>query len=392
MSKTECMDKATRKGEEMTRWHAWSAGFMLAVVAALCSSVRADVVEARAGQPLVNTQILRLKAGRLVCQSAGGQEISFPIEQVKYLQITGWQMLNLAEKQRRADDRRRAAVSYERALADLQLDPPADRSTLPGSAELDHALLVKCRLIPVWDAQARFDRAVELYLEVIEVMPTVVDALQPRNFPETGTEVLEMAARQVDTAIARAGDGEISRSLRTWRETWPVRPTASLQQGTEARMMGLAADQRAREQVRSLAELVQARRYDEALAVVDQMHKQLPGGLRADLFYWQGRALEAMYTSQARTPALAETAEVSTTRPAGSTDVARAGIAYMRVVVHFPHHPLAAECLYRAGDLCRRSGQREQAAALWSELISAYPQAKSPDGELWADKAREELK
>lgn len=138
-----------------------------------------------------------------------------------------------------------------------------------------------------------------------------------------------------------------------------------------------------------IARLVEAGRYDPALAKAAALKPGLHGGILADLYYWQGRALQARCESAGQ-----GTPPVSTSRPAGlaNADTARAGLAYMRVVVHFPYHPRAAECLFRAGRMCRLSGQAEQAADLWTELTNTYPQAKAPDGKAWADMAREELK
>ena len=68
-------------------------------------------------------------------------------------------------------------------------------------------------------------------------------------------------------------------------------------------------------------------------------------------------------------------------------DQRRAGLALMRVAIHFPGHPLAPECLFRAGEICERSGQREQAVGLWSELVETCPTAAP-----WAARARQGLR
>jgi hypothetical protein len=342
--------------------------------------VRGDVVAARGKPPLVNTQVLRIRNGQLVCRGDGGQEAVFALDQVDYLQITGWQMFDVAERQRRAEEWHRAAVSYEKVLAELQAGPQVP----VGSGEaLDRTLLVKCRLIAACDAQARFDRAVELYLEVLERMPVVVDTLRPRQYPETGSALLEAAARHVDAFVARHREDEVSRSLLKWRAGWPVRETWT-SQPAGSQPAALPADSRLRNDIAVVAGFLQSGGSPaDALSRIAGLQKTAAGPLRADLYYWQGRALESM-PPVATSPA--------STQPAGNAALSRAGLAYMRVVVHFPGHPLAAECLYRSAGLCRRSGQQARAADLLSELIAVYPQAKGPDGRLWADRAREELK
>jgi TolA-binding protein len=64
----------------------------------------------------------------------------------------------------------------------------------------------------------------------------------------------------------------------------------------------------------------------------------------------------------------------------------RAGLAYMRVVIHFPEHGYAPECLYRAGEICAKTGDVQQAAVLWSGLLDRYPMDA-----VWTNQARRSL-
>jgi len=43
------------------------------------------------------------------------------------------------------------------------------------------------------------------------------------------------------------------------------------------------------------------------------------------------------------------------------------------VVIHFPGHRRAPECLYRAGLICKQAGRDDLARRLWSELRRSYP-------------------
>jgi len=91
------------------------------------------------------------------------------------------------------------------------------------------------------------------------------------------------------------------------------------------------------------------------------------------VFYWQGRAWSGKSEAAADDPATA------------ARDRRRAGLAFMRVVIHFPRDPLAPESLFRAAELCRRDGLEPQARRLWSELTVLG--AETP----WAEQARKEL-
>lgn len=342
---------------------------MCALILSPCASAWADVVSARGRAPLVDTQVLRLAEGKLVCRSENGGEVAVPVEQVEYMQVLGWQMFNLAEKQRRWGDWHRAAVSYEKELADLQLDATGAK---PKPDELDRVLLVQCRLIPACDALGRFERALELYLEVVERMPAVVDVLRPKKLPETGLAWLEQADKLIDVVIARHDQNHLGRRLSEWKQSWP-RPAASAPAWSPETLPGSPFDPRMREAIQGVATMVAGGRHVDAVWRISALQNEAQGGARAELYYWKGRALQAMAADE----------------PATS---ARAGLAYMRVVMHFPGHQLAGECLYRAGDLCRQSGRNEQAEHLWMELVANYPKSQGPDGTVWADRAREELK
>ncbi len=391
----------------------------VAVTLLVAASASADVVAVKSRPPLVNTRVVKLQNGKLTCQEESGGQNAFPIDQVEYMQITGWQLFDLAEKQRRAGDWHRAAASYERALADLIAPPqgkveagagypPSLRKAegmghpsgeegagRGGAESLDRTLLLECRLIQAADAQGRFERALELYLQVVERMPAVVEALRPTHLPKDGFDWLKGADELIDPVIARHKQDELGRSLAAWKGSWP-RPASAPAADLAAPVIG--DDPVLRADLDSIAALVNSGRFDDALAQIDAVQKRAHGLLRADLLYWQGRALELAIPAES---AMRPAAEI---RPAGSlshtesrsaeffASVARAGLAYMRVVVHYPTHARVPECLYRAGELCRRSGQNEQARRLWTELMTLYPQTRGPDGTLWAEKAREELK
>ena len=383
--------------------------------------VRADVVAAKGRPALVSTQVLHFADGKLVCRGDDGAETTVAIEQVDYLQISGWQMFNLAEQQRRAGEWRRAAVSYEKALAELQLEAPGEPGGSPpggpplgdppargraGSPGLDRVLLVKARLVQACDAQGRFERALELYLDIVERMPAVAETLRPKQLPETGVAWLEQADKRIDVVIARHDADALGRSLREWKQSWP-RPTASAPSLPADGLPGSEMDPRMREQIGQVAGLVQSGKAAEALSRISVPLGHSRGGARAELYYWQGRALQVM-ASASPTSQPADQGAASGSKGTGLTEsgsersesrgsgnnatLARAGLAYMRVVVHFAGHQLAPECLYRAGQLCRLAGRQQQASQLWTELANVYPNARGPDGTVWANKAREELK
>jgi len=338
-------------------------------------AARADVVSAQ-GRPLaVDVKITALKDGELTYQTGTGQTIVRRIEQIRYLQISGWDGFNQAEKQKRDGQARMAVASFEKLLR--------NETVSEGQEALDRWLLVRCRLIPLYDAQGQFDKAVTTYLEVIQQMPGAVEAIRPERVPGADPQMLRKAAGLVDKAIAeRDRLDPVAISLEKWRAGWPgatddsspapaTRPRSSAVRSprvadTQPSRGGTASSP----MVAQVRALVQGGRHEQALERIAAAIKNNPDTF-FELCYWQGRAYVGIAGDRKDQAAEARR---------------RAGAAFMRVVVGSPESALAAECLYRAGEVCRDEGRPERAAGLWTELIATYPTAVP-----WVQQARLEL-
>jgi len=374
-----------------------AAGVLTGVMPA---RVRADVVAASDRPAVVNVEVLALRDGELQYRFSTGRTASRPIHEIDYLQISGWPLFNLAEKQQRDKHFRQAINSYEKALNQLgptdsktqtpAANQPGGRREAPGRkavddgaaglSQADRTLLLKCRLLTAYDADGQFDQAVAMYLEILESTqggPAYLDRVRPNKLPAAGSKFLATAAKLVEAALDRHGPDTIGMSLARWRNRWPdvqpsedqlaqaSRPAASLPAGSLTPpeiTQGLSAVQ----------SLIDAGQFDEALRRIDDLQKAPVGPARADLYYWQARALLGKHKEE-------DSAEARRDRQ-------RAGLALMRVVIHFPGHQLAPECLHRAAEICVRHGQPGQASTLWSELIENYPAAVP-----WSDWARQEI-
>jgi tetratricopeptide (TPR) repeat protein len=318
--------------------------------------------------------LTHLAAGELRYHTANGQEVSRPVEQIRYLQITGWDSFNTAEKLQRDGKTSAAVVAYERLLEDAA----------PGGG-VDRTLLVQCRLVRLHEQLGRFDKAVAAYLAVIARMPECIETLRPTHIPRNDPTMLEKAAELVDAAIARWEPKDpVHISLSAWRATWPgmalnpgqprpptQEPALSIPLPTTrpaaARSAGLPPPAAG-----ALRSLIEAGKHEEAIERIEFLLQTAGRAARGELYYWQARALAVRSMEQAGDES--------------RTDQRRAGLAFMRVVILFPESPLAAECLYRAGELCAAMDQTGRAAGLWMELMTAHPSA----GE-WVQQARQAL-
>ncbi len=362
-------------------------------MALLAAPAVADVVAAAGKPPAVGVAITGLRDGELFYRLPAGREISRPIEQIEYLQVTGWPSFNIAEKQQRERQLRQAALEYEKLLSESVEARPAAKSgtgqtgaqaTAEGPLELNRQLLVQCRLLRVYDADYRFDRAVQMYIDIISSSggQIFLDRLRPVHVPAPDSQFIISARASVDAAVQRHRGDTVGAALTKWRESWsPVRMSESQPAAAPARLAPRASSRPSGDERGSDSALapirtaVEAGRFGSALQQIEKRRQEAAepaDSLRAELFYWQGRALLLKASSEKGEDAAA--------------DLNRAGLAFMRVSLQFPGSTYAAESLYRAGELCERSDQREQASALWLELVSAYPNV-SP----WADKARDAL-
>jgi hypothetical protein len=343
-----------------------AVGWFLITSFAGAAVVRADVVAVQGRPMAVNVRITGLKAGQIAYRLSGGQEVERPIEQVTYLQIAGWDVFNDAEKQQREGGFRQAAGNYEKLLAKTQEQP--------GEA-LDRTLLVRCRLIRVYDVDGRFDRAVTTYLAVLEKMPEVVETLRPANVPAADSTFMPAALVAVNAAIEKHRGTAAGESLLQWRLTWPGQKPPTPAGGGQPSTAPAVVDplQALKAPLAEIDSLIKGGKGDEVLARVAALRKKVTGPAQADLFYWEGRAY--LLKSEKGTGDDAQ------------RDARRAGLAFMRVVIHFPVSRLAPECLYCCGEICKSAGKPEAAASLYAELVHDYPNAAP-----WADKARQAMK
>jgi len=339
-----------------------TGGVLVALL--VVGAARADVVGLAGKPPTIDVTITAFRGGQIEYRLSSGREAAGPIEEIDYLQITNWPLFSLAEKQQRDGHIRQAASNYERLVKQTQA---------PAQGELDRRQLLRCRLLRALDRQGAFDRAVEVYLEILNQEPDLAQRLRPSNLPSAGSTFLQAASKSLDEGIKRHGDDELARFLRQWRQTWPTTTTRPASgNGASASQPAGAVGVDAVKQLGQVQQSVGRGAFDEALKQIDAILKSSPDGAIAEVFFWQGRAL------------LGRAGDNKTDE--ADTDRKRAGLAFMRVVIHFPGHALAPQSLYEAGAICRDSGNTEQAVRLWSELVRSYPAANE-----WVGRARQEL-
>lgn len=360
-----------------------------ALALAISGSAAVADVAATAGQrPDVGCKLLEISDCTLRYRLYTATVETHPLNEIAYLQITDWDTFNRAEKHFREERWESAVRGYERALKEL--DEIGEEYLVPDKnetgAHLDRRLLVQCRLLTAADRLGRFDQAVAAYVEVVEQMPECFDALQPTHIPGPDSSFIRPARETIDRALQRHQQDRLGVMLAKWANTWrgkhqdPATPERSPQTQPSDSQAQLVKDSRSAQAnvslpplLRKIVVLIAEEKFDTALDKIDQALPQADTQTLAELYYWQGRAI------------------LGTIDHGSLPDVerrrTRAGLAFMRVAIVYPQHERAAECLFRAAEICRNRQQVEPARRLYSELCQGYP-----DAEPWTPQAAELLK
>ncbi len=153
----------------------------MAVVAA------GDTVTLVGKPPFNNVQITDYRGGRLVFRGVSREVLRIPIEQVQSLEIDGLEALNAAERAAGSADWATAARHYENAL------------TRTGERWL--ADLMALRMLEVCDRAGRFDRAVELFVELVDAKGGGTTVRPPKRAGPCGSAENRTARRKLERAI-----------------------------------------------------------------------------------------------------------------------------------------------------------------------------------------------
>ncbi len=340
-----------------------TAGTILAIrtlvaLLATASATRGDTIITAGQADIAGVTVLAIQDSRIRYRLPSGWEGEISLPDVELILIDGWEPFNRAERVAREGQFRQAAARYEALLNTDTGTPPA--GARPNRA-IDCDLLLTCRLVRAYDAIGRFDQAVEAYVQLCRRMPGSAEPLRPGKLPPPGSSLLAAADAAIARAVTESPGGAWAGPLLAWRKTWPAMEAAAAP-GPEAGASRPPVDRSPApvprlEVVERVAGLIEARSFEEALAMLEGM---APNDVdtKAEICYWRGRCLEGMST-----PAAGDSTAAQLTR---------AGLAYMRVVILYGDHPRAPECLRRAAGLCGQSGNADGQRRLLSELKERY--------------------
>ena len=239
-----------------------------------------------------------------------------------------------------------AAVRYERALRVAE-------DFWPG--------LIRLRLLQARDRAGHFNEAVVQFLHLTESMPDVALGLVPTCIPDTPGDRTRRALERLDEALRRQAGKPAEAPLQVFQFVILERVDPDKAAELAGAVMRLSAPERdfgGRDalrsiQVRALRLLQQRGRNADVVAGVDRLLADAPESVLPDFLLLKGRALYASALDS------------------GSADeYKQAGLAFMRVAIHYPSDARAGDALLWSARVHERIQRPAQAVQLLRECLA----------------------
>ncbi len=321
-------------------------GLVLAALAVSARAARADQIIAM-GTNYPGATIDHLDDGQLVFQTGDGEEVSVWLSDIDRLTVDATGMFadfNQAERYLADKNPAQAIVRYRRTLR---------------RAEGMWVDLITARLVTACDRAGRIDQAVRYLIRVVRGMrvgPALAVRLIPRTVPQERGAKAVQAIDRLDEAIAGTPDPdariplqlclyEIMRHIGHQRTSEVARAAASLVIPEALRCRRVYAIL-----LPALTQRLDAHVDAEALAGLDRAILYSPDDLLPSFLLLKGNALLRSASTR--------------------DDRIRAAWPFMRVAIHMPRDPRAAEGLYGAALAVEQIGRKNKAIELLTECLA----------------------
>ena len=142
----------------MRRGRSWQTMILLAALTPAGSATRpasADVIAVENRPMAVGVSILELQKGRLFYELSSARRVDRPIDQVYYMQITGWDEFNRAEKFRQAGNWRAAAAAYEKRYSIARIDSNGTQKIVIDNDDIRLSGIIRRQIAPLNQAAFR---------------------------------------------------------------------------------------------------------------------------------------------------------------------------------------------------------------------------------------------
>lgn len=320
--------------------------FVCGGIAVLASPALADQVVAK-GTSYAGSKVLGFEQGRLQFRAADGRILTQWVNDIELIVVDRggvFDDFNLAERFLQAGEFEKSAVRFERAIR------------LSDEFWPD---LAAARLVMAYDRIGQLDKATMNFIRVVRgrfAGPATAARLVPRTIPAKRDAKFTRAIEQLDSALGQ-NPGE---TLRVLFEVLRYEILRRAEDERAARAAATVAALDVPDAVRSedvyagvlaaMQETLKISVGPERLADLDRAIRDCPDSSLPGFLILKGETL--LRTAAAR------------------EDVIRASWPFLRVVVHMPGDPRAAEALLGAASAVERLGRADQAVAFVEESLA----------------------
>ncbi len=309
------------------------------------TTARGDQIRTESGDYL-GAKIVGLEGAELRFRTAGGHLLTAWIDEIKLILVDRggvFDDFNQAERFFADGEPQRAIIRYRRSLR---------------LSEGFWEDVILSRLVLACDAAGHPDTATLNLIRVLKgrwAGPAAAARIMPRNIPITPGRRVSRALEQLNATIPMT-PGEASRSLLEIleyeilrqvgdeRAKQPVRQIATMSSPPEARSRRVYETQ-----LHALRAALGDGVDPELLASLDRAVRDCPESALPGLMLLRGETLMTTATTR--------------------EDIVRASWPFLRVAIHFPDDPLAADGLYRAALALERLGREDKAVELLEECL-----------------------
>ncbi|MCZ6654231.1 MAG: hypothetical protein O7D91_14540 [Planctomycetota bacterium] len=316
-----------------------AAVVLLAGLAFLCAprSAQADKIHTTA-RVYPEASVRHFDGEFVIFSNAKGDPVARKLTDIEAIYIDSvdrFDEFNRAEQafqQRRYDD---AAQKYEKAL---------------GRARGFWKNLIRIRYVQACDAAGDFDLAVKMYITISQALPEKADLFMPSNFKGVTAKRFDEALRLLEETLPKIADQRAYWQLEALRLTI-LEQTESDQAERIAREViarlrsHKGQDARYRLQIIAIRVEIKHGQHETALGHIDEALSDAGERFLPQLMFLKGRCLYGLAQSR--------------------DEYVRAGLAFMRVVIHFPKSTLCAQSMYMAGQVHEKISRISKAIELY---------------------------
>ena len=234
-----------------------------------------------------------------------------------------------------------AATRYERALRS------ATGFWIP---------IIHHRLLQVYDGLGKFDRVVTFFIKVADESPAAAARLMPTSIPDKRSATTQRAVQRLAAEGRKAADAKRRVLMELLAYAVMLRAGHGGVEGRTRHVartdipLAIATAGVYAPKIAALDRLRNDGERDEVLVSVEAMAPRCPPEVLPGLLLLKGRTL------------LDDAAD--------RQSLLRAGLAFMRVAIHFPGHELAPEALFWAAEVHERIERPGKAAQLLNECLA----------------------